>query len=223
MATCTKCKAQNVGVDHIRQCWKQHYADGGGDPATGTFTNTEFGGEAPERTVRGLFGISFEEKDEAKREVKAAVGRWPRWNRDGKVWEIEATQEEWDRIPDQWKEKPDLEDGIYLHEETYYMVYHNVNGNGMQLAKKFVLTPEENMTAEAFAKSGNEPEADDEPLGEWVPNGASPLKRLKPEMKLSPEDAARFGQVYGWCGRCGRTLTNEDSKKAGIGPVCAAK
>lgn len=30
-----------------------------------------------------------------------------------------------------------------------------------------------------------------------------------------------YGQEIGQCGRCGRTLTNEESRAAGIGPVCA--
>lgn len=31
----------------------------------------------------------------------------------------------------------------------------------------------------------------------------------------------RFGMEIGSCGRCGRTLTNRDSRLRGIGPVCA--
>lgn len=35
--------------------------------------------------------------------------------------------------------------------------------------------------------------------------------------------SARYGQEIGHCGLCGRTLTNDDSRKHGIGPVCANK
>lgn len=31
----------------------------------------------------------------------------------------------------------------------------------------------------------------------------------------------RFGRAIGACGHCGRILTNEESRKRGIGPVCA--
>ena len=31
----------------------------------------------------------------------------------------------------------------------------------------------------------------------------------------------RYGREIGACGHCGRTLTNEDSRAKGIGPVCA--
>jgi hypothetical protein len=30
-----------------------------------------------------------------------------------------------------------------------------------------------------------------------------------------------YGQKIGQCGHCGRTLTNEDSRARGIGPICA--
>jgi hypothetical protein len=33
----------------------------------------------------------------------------------------------------------------------------------------------------------------------------------------------RYGHELGVCGRCGRTLTDEDSRAAGIGPICASK
>lgn len=40
----------------------------------------------------------------------------------------------------------------------------------------------------------------------------------------NPEAAMiRYGHELGECGRCGRTLTDEASRAAGIGPVCASK
>lgn len=33
----------------------------------------------------------------------------------------------------------------------------------------------------------------------------------------------RYGHELGVCGRCGRTLTDEESRAAGIGPICASK
>lgn len=33
----------------------------------------------------------------------------------------------------------------------------------------------------------------------------------------------RYGREIGSCGHCGRTLTNEESRQAGIGPVCRGK
>lgn len=33
----------------------------------------------------------------------------------------------------------------------------------------------------------------------------------------------RYGQEIGSCGHCGRTLTNEESRELGIGPICRGK
>jgi len=41
--------------------------------------------------------------------------------------------------------------------------------------------------------------------------------------RLSPEDAAAFGKLYGVCAVCGRTLTDETSIERGIGPVCLSR
>lgn len=55
--------------------------------------------------------------------------------------------------------------------------------------------------------------------------------RMSPEAMISiarkiidadPKEAMlRFGREIGECGHCGRTLTNDDSRARGIGPVCA--
>lgn len=44
------------------------------------------------------------------------------------------------------------------------------------------------------------------------------------EIAKAPMEAmVRYGHELGVCGRCGRTLTDEASRAAGIGPVCASK
>ena len=35
--------------------------------------------------------------------------------------------------------------------------------------------------------------------------------------------SVRYGREIGACGVCGRTLTDEDSRARGIGPICADK
>lgn len=49
--------------------------------------------------------------------------------------------------------------------------------------------------------------------------------RILATIEADGPDAAsrRFGQEIGRCGVCGSPLTNESSRQAGIGPVCAAK
>lgn len=58
--------------------------------------------------------------------------------------------------------------------------------------------------------------------GTWVgvPGAAN---KLRPETKMTLEQAKHYGKMYGMCMACGRTLTDEDSIAAGIGPVCAGK
>lgn len=44
------------------------------------------------------------------------------------------------------------------------------------------------------------------------------------EIAKDPRAASlRYGQELGKCGVCGRTLTDESSRSAGIGPICASK
>lgn len=58
--------------------------------------------------------------------------------------------------------------------------------------------------------------------GEWrYDKGA--IYRLTAGDRLSPEEAARYGQVTGRCACCGRELTNEESIERGIGPICWEK
>lgn len=45
--------------------------------------------------------------------------------------------------------------------------------------------------------------------------------RLRPEDKMTLDEAKAFGALYGTCCNCGRMLTNEESIAAGIGPICA--
>lgn len=47
--------------------------------------------------------------------------------------------------------------------------------------------------------------------------------KLRPETKMTLEQAKHYGKLYGMCIKCGRTLTDEVSISEGIGPVCAGK
>lgn len=60
--------------------------------------------------------------------------------------------------------------------------------------------------------------------GEWeFVYEAGLINRIRPEWKLTLAEAQQFGKLYGVCCVCGKTLTNEESIAAGIGPVCAGK
>lgn len=49
------------------------------------------------------------------------------------------------------------------------------------------------------------------------------IRNIKPGHKMSLEDAKVYGQQTGTCCQCGRELTNENSIREGIGPICAGK
>lgn len=60
--------------------------------------------------------------------------------------------------------------------------------------------------------------------GGWQFNRApGAMRLLSPATKMSLEQAKEFGALYGTCCSCGRTLTDENSIAAGIGPVCAKR
>ena len=46
---------------------------------------------------------------------------------------------------------------------------------------------------------------------------------LRPEERMTMEQAARFGKLYGRCVRCGKVLTLEESIERAMGRVCAGK
>lgn len=59
--------------------------------------------------------------------------------------------------------------------------------------------------------------------GQWVfvSGGLSTIRQRGERMTV--EQAAEYGKLYGVCAVCGRTLTDESSIAAGIGPVCITK
>lgn len=49
------------------------------------------------------------------------------------------------------------------------------------------------------------------------------VTKLRPNTKLTQEAASKFGELYGQCICCLRTLDNEESIALGIGPICLSK
>lgn len=115
-----------------------------------------------------------------------------------------------------WKPKTDteqLEAGMYKVDGTIYKVQKAVHGSGNMYAKKLVYFDENGYEAKTAGDGGG-----------WSFEYAKGAMRfIKPEHKMTLEQAKEFGALYGTCCVCGRTLTNEDSIEAGIGPVCASK
>lgn len=88
---------------------------------------------------------------------------------------------------------------------------------------------EEDGTLKFFkVKNGNRPGfvfLDIQASDEW--HAIRDLGRIRRIVALIAQDAnaamIRYGHELGECGRCGRTLTDEASRAAGIGPICASK
>ena len=92
--------------------------------------------------------------------------------------------------------------GIYSNANGIYKIYKATNGDHM-LAKRLV--------ADKFLKTA-----------QWEYCGAAG-RFVKITERMTLEQAKKFGVIYGVCAMCGRTLTDEASIAAGIGPICAGK
>ena len=93
----------------------------------------------------------------------------------------------------------ELEAGIYLLGDKVVKVQRAVHGSGNMYAK--VLDP----STGKF---------------DYTPGL---IRELTADQRMTLEQARQYGAIYGVCCNCGRTLTNEDSIEAGIGPVCASR
>lgn len=98
--------------------------------------------------------------------------------------------------------KPVTEDGMYrMADGTIAKVQIAVNGSGNLYAKRLIVS-------------------DDHGSFEYEPGL---IRKLSADDRMTVEQAAEFGKLYGWCCVCGRTLTDEKSIAAGIGPVCGGR
>jgi hypothetical protein len=61
------------------------------------------------------------------------------------------------------------------------------------------------------------------PLTKRFRKATGAIYRLRREHALTPSEAGDFGRLYHVCVFCSRTLTDDRSKGAGYGPVCAGK
>jgi len=98
--------------------------------------------------------------------------------------------------------EPVTQDGMYkMADGTIVKVQYAVNGSGRLYAKRLVVDG-------------------DHGTFEYEPGL---IGRLAPTDRMTVEEAAAFGRLYGFCVVCGRTLTDEVSIATGIGPVCAGR
>ena len=99
----------------------------------------------------------------------------------------------------------ELEPGMYKTADgTIYKIQLAVHGSKKPYAKRLVPPAEFGANAEFVYAPGA-------------------MRGILPEHKMTLEEAKEFGALYGTCCVCGRTLTDERSIAAGIGPVCARR
>jgi hypothetical protein len=91
------------------------------------------------------------------------------------------------------------QDGWYQVGDDVFKVQVAVHGSGRLYAKRLVVIEHGQAS------------------WEYAPGMVA---RLTEADRLTVEAAAAFGTLYGICAVCGRTLTDEGSIEAGIGPVC---
>ena len=128
-----------------------------------------------------------------------------------KLWEMEAFDKAAaSAVIDVLKEQPKLEkpqaepapEGMHRIGDDIYKVQRAVHGSGNLYAKKLVR------------------DYDDQWIFEYAPGI---VKQLSPDTAMTLDEAKEWGALYGTCCVCGRTLTNEESIAAGIGPICAGR
>lgn len=59
--------------------------------------------------------------------------------------------------------------------------------------------------------------------GDLFSIGTARRRKVMEALVADSEALARYGKELGVCGRCGRELTDETSRQAGLGPVCRTK
>jgi len=97
-----------------------------------------------------------------------------------------------------------IEDGMYVLDGTIYKVQHAVHGSGNQYAKRLVPPAQEG----------------DRATFEYAPGM---VRKLRPEHRMSMDQAREWAALYGTCVRCGRVLTREDSIERMMGSTCYEK
>jgi hypothetical protein len=130
-------------------------------------------------------------------------------------------------VEDGWARAPKLtkpeSDGMYRNPGTgeIFKVQVAVHGSGKLYAKQLIMFVggEKHFAPTKATAEMWEPGRDSMEF-QYV-QGA--IYRLDASWKMSLEEAKAFGALYGTCCVCGRTLTDEKSIAAGIGPVCAEK
>lgn len=111
-------------------------------------------------------------------------------------------------------------DGIYSTDDgTIYKVQQARQGSGRLYAKRLQLT---RCTDPGCGHPTTLADDGTHQHGHFV-YAAGAIHTLRADQKMTLEQAAVFGRLYGVCVRCGADLTDENSIARGIGPICAGR
>lgn len=134
------------------------------------------------------------------------AGRWTT-GRDGNVsrWidRLLAKRDELRKAERAKREAVSLEDGMYVLDGEIFKVQHAVHGSGKQYAKRVIPNGPGEKATFVYAPGV--------------------VTRLRPEHRMTKDQAKQWGALYGTCVRCGALLTAEDSIDRMMGPTCAGK
>lgn len=154
--------------------------------------------------VRACSGIDFDSRPTSP----ASPGRIPAGYHRRPTNAAERAEES--RQAAQVPTKTRATEGMYRKSGTIYKVQIAVHGSKLPYAKRLV-----ELVGHKDPRTGK-----NKWRFEYAPGF---VFELRPEHRLSIEQAKEFGALYGTCCVCGRTLTKESSIEAGIGPICAEK
>lgn len=118
------------------------------------------------------------------------------------------------------------EDGIYRNPETgeiFKLQFNRAQGDGRHLyAKQLVLNVDMETSFTNIPLSGERAAGRVVDL-EWRYVGSIAKAGVKAAWRVTKDEAAAFGKLYGVCVRCHRDLTAEESIDRAMGPICAGK
>lgn len=209
---CGNCKASHSTVNEVRACYGQPPASA--HPLSEVYSAKVTAGDrkaeqaATEKQVAFALSLQAERVDENDR-ISEADYRAMTKAEASKAIEFLLMQ------PKQAKKvttKEEPEDGIYIDgdpalEHTIFKVYKMVHGSGRQGVKRL-----EHGTSDDLDTSGK-----------FGYLGLAVKHLPASARKMTLEEAKEFGRIYGFCVKCGATLTDETSIANGIGPVCGSK
>jgi len=159
--------------------------------------------------------VPYAEKDEAK-----ALGA--RWNPQRKLWYVPAGGDL--SKFGKWLEDNQAPAAPAAHQQSIARQAPKViEEDGMYKMGNTIYKVQWNQTHTALYAKELKVQGEGHDAEVWFDYAPGAVRNLRPHHKMSLEEAKEFGALYGTCCVCGRTLTNEESIEAGIGPICGSK